>query len=74
MTIEKQTDGNYIITDGKVFADLQPVNVMDYVRNFLIGDATDVRTLQIQNIHPMDLPTRRAEYEVRRVDAERRIR
>lgn len=72
MTIDKQTDGNYTITDDrKVYANLQPLSVFDYVRNYLIGDMTNQNVIEVMEIKdPMSRQVVRNEFEVARIKRE----
>lgn len=73
MTIDKQQDGNYTITDNrKSFPNLSPLDVFSYVRNFLVGDESDIRTLVLDAPeHPEEVPMRVARYDARRAEIER---
>ena len=72
MTIDKQTDGNYTITDNrKTHTDLQPVNVLDYIKAYLIGDMTDPRVIEVMEIkEPLERQAVRSNFEVARIKRE----
>lgn len=73
MTIDKQLDGNYTITDNrKTFPNFSPMDVFCYIKNYLIGDETDIRTMAINPPeHPEEVATRTVSYATRRADIER---
>ena len=72
MTIDKQTDGNYTITDGRrEYNNLQPINVLDYIKTYLIGDITDPRVIDVMEIkEPLERQVVRNNFEVARIKRE----